>query len=295
MAHNWKHRRQQALAKRRQRNQRFARRNATLALLFNVKRNRQYSPGRTNRRRLVAWFRGKDWAQKIRKLSDRQIRQAVDLNGSWNPRRLSASAREALGWNYRRNNLTGRGQLVPPTRPYNTASRVRKQKNLLRVKSRDIFNKKTFGANRLKMLQNEAYKNTANEALRDAYPDLADAISRGGMLEKSSRTLMAEARGGKGIKGRRVEKLVQEHGSWTAERTDGGEYVTLDGKNYRGNYHTFSDGAIYTGRFPTNSIRWTQVLVPSEQYEANSEIYRNIFKKVRHIDRRTGRSTGGVR
>ena len=124
------------------------------------------------------------------------------------------------------------------------------------------------------------------EHLREQYPDLADAIPS---IDKSARTLMAEARGGRGIRGRRVKKLIGEHGSWTAERTNGGEFVTLDGKAYTGRYHTFKDGATYTGNFPTNSIRWTQVLIPSDQYEAQQEIYREIYRKSRHIDRRCGR------
>ena len=288
MAHTRRHRRWQMRRRRtRRRDPVQQKRFETLRLLFKVKRDRRYSPDKVNRRKLVRWFQGRDWSKKIRKLSDRQLRQGVDLNGNWNPRRLSWSAREALGWTYQRNELTGRGRLRGPTRPYNTGAKVNKQKNELRVKSRDIFNKKTFGTNRLRLLQRNAYNNTAMEHLREQYPDLADALNVGG---GSTRKLMAEARGGRGIRGRRVKKLIGEHGSWTADRTDGGDFVTLDGKAYTGRYHTFKDGSTYTGSFPTNSIRWTQVLVPSEQYQDNIEIYREIFRRTRHIDRRTGRT-----
>ena len=286
MAHRRGHR---SRFRRRQRNPLQEKRRSTLNLLFRIKRDRRFSPGRTARRQLVRWFQGRDWSTKIRKLSDQQIRRAVELNGEWNPRRLSWSSREALGYTYERNNLTGRGRMVQPTRPFNAASKVHKQKREMRAATRNIFNKKTFGTNRLRMLQNTAFKNSQMDFIRDQYPDLADA--RPELLgDKSTRTLMAEARGGRGIRGRRVKKLIGEHGSWTADRTDGGDFVTLDGKAYTGRYHTFKDGSTYTGSFPTNSIRWTQVLVPSEQYQDNIEIYREIFRRTRHIDRRTGRT-----
>jgi len=287
MAHRRGHRSMRRRRGRR-RNPVQARRYATLRLLFNVKRNRRFSPDRVSRRKLVQWFMGRDWSRKIRKLSDKQIRAAVDLNGNWNPRRLSWSAREALGYTYERNNLTGRGRMVRPSRPMSAAAKVQKQKREMRVATRNIFSKKSFGTNRLRLLQNTAFKNSQMDFIRDQYPDLADA--RPELIgSKSTKTLMAEARGGRGIRGRRVKKLIGEHGSWSADRTDGGEFVTLDGKQYRGNYHTYKDGTTYTGRFPTNGIRWTQVLIPRDQYEDNVEVYREIFRKSRHIDRRTGR------
>ena len=287
-------RRQRKTTKRRRRDPRQEKRYQTLRLLFRIKRNRRYSPGRTNRRRLAKWFDGGRWATKIRKLTDRQIRRAVDLNGNWNPRRLSWSAREALGYTYTRDNLTGRARMVKPTRPYVSGFRkVAQQKFEMRGKSRDICNKKTFGQNRLKELQRFAYKNAWMEEFRDSYPDIADRVSARGYpgWDKSARTLMAEARGGRGIRGRRAKKLVQEHGSWTIAGSRGqpSGYVMLDGKEYNNVYHIHKDGAVFTGTQPWNSSRWNQVLIPKSSYEQNIEIYREIYRKARHYDRRTGR------
>ena len=158
----------------------------------------------------------------------------------------------------------------------------------MRAATRNIFNKKTFGTNRLRLLQRTAFRNSNLAYLRDQYPDLADARP-GAFGDKSSRTLMGEARGGKGIKGRRAKKLIGEHGSWQTERTDGGEFVTLDGKSYRGTYHIYKDGVIMTGANPSNSARWNQVLIPEDQYEENMEMYQLVWEKARHIERRTGR------
>lgn len=265
-----------------------ARRHATLGLIFKVKRDRRYSPSREQRRQLVKWFQGRDWSRKIRKLTDRQIRQAVDLNGEWSMGRLSWAAREALGWTYNRNNLTGKGIIQAPQRPYGAAAKVQRQKFEMRAATRNIFNKKTFGTNRLRLLQRTAFKNSNLQYLRDQYPDLADARP-GAFGDKSARTLMAEARGGKGIRGRRTKKMVGEHGSWQTERSDGGEFVTLDGKSFRGTYHIFKDGVIMTGANPSQSSRWNQVLIPEDQYEENMEMYSLIHEKARHIERRSGR------
>ena len=211
------------------------RRLRTLTLLARVKNDRKYRPSKKNRIRLRRWFGGKGWRRRVRRLTQRQLARAVDLNGNFNIRRLSASARDAMGLtDYKYNALQGKGQLR--SRSFNNSGfrKVQKQKREMRVATRNLQNKKLFGANRLKLLQNLAYKNSYNEEIRDKYPGLADA--RPGKFGGSSpKTLMAKARGGKGIKGRRVKKLVGEHGSWTSARTRGGQFVTLDGKQYRPN------------------------------------------------------------
>lgn len=267
------------------------RRLRTLTLLARVKNDRKYRPSKKNRIRLRRWFGGKGWRRRVRRLTTRQLRRAVDLNGNFSIRRLSRSARDAMGLtDYQYNALQGKGQLR--SRSFNNSGfrKVQKQKREMRVATRNLQNKKLFGANRLKLLQNLAYKNSYNEEIRDKYPGLADS-KPGRFGGKSVKTLMASARGGRGIRGRRVKKLVGEHGQWTSGRTNGGQFVTIDGKSYRGTYHTFSDGISYTGWNPGNSIRWTQVLIPKEQYDENQEIYQQIYGESKHIDRRTGRTT----
>ena len=271
------------------------RRQRTLLLLAKVKNNRKYRPSKKNRIRLRRWFGGKGWRRRIRRLTTRQLARAVDLNGNFNIRKLSRSARDAMGLtDYQYNALMGKGTLR--NRGFNNSgfAGVNKQKREMRVATRNLRNKKTFGENRLKLLTNLAYKNSFNEEIRDKYPGLADRQS--GMFGgKSVRSLMSGARGGKGIRGRRVKKMVGEHGQWTSARTRGGEFVTIDGKAYRGTYHTFADGLSYTGWNPGNSIRWTQVLIPKEQYDENQEIYQKVYGETKHIDRRTGRITNDPR